>query len=58
MKKIKEAFKTGYTDEQYQEALKGFFKDLEIYELQSRGIDFLDYKDSIFYFKSSTNDRR
>jgi hypothetical protein len=52
MKDISKAFKTGYTDKQYLEAFRGFFKDLEVYELQSRGVEFIDYKDSIFYFKS------
>ncbi len=58
MKKIKEAFKTGYTEDQYLEAFRGFFKDIEKRELESKGIEFVDYKDSIFYFKSCKNDRR
>jgi len=52
-KLLKKAFETGYTDEDYMEAFKGFFKEKDLYELEARGIEFIDYSDSIFYFKKN-----
>ena len=47
-KKLNFAFQTGYTDEQYDEALKEFFARKEAYD---KGWELIDYEDSIFYFK-------
>ena len=47
-RKLNFAFQTGYTDEQYQEALKEFFAAKEAYD---KGWELIDYEDSIFYFK-------
>ena len=47
-KLLRKAFTTGYTDRDYDEALKEFFARKEAYE---KGWELIDYEDSIFYFK-------
>ncbi len=49
--RLRKAFETGYTEDQYMEALRGFFAQKERYELEAKGIEFMDYSDSVFYFK-------
>lgn len=51
-KRLKLATTSGYTDEDYDNYFRGFFMRQEVLnEMESIGLELIDYKDSIFYFK-------
>jgi len=51
---LKKAFTTGKTDEQWEKDLKLLFRQRKLAEEIEKGfeMEFIDYEDSIFYFKS------
>ncbi len=49
---LKIAFTTGYSDDDYTRAFRQLFEDKKAREgAEAEGDDFIEFRDSIFYFK-------